>query len=118
MTNPTDPRSLPQRRPCGITQVTVATALVTLLQENAPAATWHLPTAGTRLEGQLTMPGSTSTDKHKALAEWQRIIGAGPVTSVPVGDCRTHLTISGSYEGVPVHVATIVTDDTPGAVAA
>lgn len=119
MSDPTNPRFLPKRRPSGLTQVTVATELVKLLQEDAPAATWHLPTSGTRLEGHLTMPGSTDTDKHKALAEWQRITGAGPVTSTTISDGRTHLTITGSYEGIPVTVATIVDiDDTPGAVAA
>lgn len=118
MSDPTNPRFLPERRRAGLDQLAVATEFVKLLQEDAPAASWTLPTAGTRLEGQLTMPGSTDTDRRRALATWQRIIGAGPVTSTPFGGHCSHLTITGSYEGIPVQVATIVTDDAPGQVAA
>lgn len=116
--DPTNPRFLTTSRRVEFDQVSTALDLVKLLQEDAPAASWTLPTTGTRLEGQLTMPGSTDTDRRRALATWQRIIGAGPVTSTPVGGHCSHLTITGSYEGIPVQVATIVTDDAPGQVAA
>lgn len=119
MFDPTSPRLLTQTQKTEFDQVTTGLVLVKLLQEGAPAAQWLMSDRGTRLDGQLMMHDSSTTDKRKALAEWQRILGAGPVTSAPVGDGRAHLAITGSYEGVPVNVATIVdADDTPGAVAA
>lgn len=119
MSDPTNPRFLTQNRRTEFDQVATGLVLVKLLQEGAPAAQWLMSDRGTRLDGQLMMHDSSTADKRKALAEWQRIIGASPVTSMPVGDHQLHLAITGSYEGIPVNVATIVdADDTPGAVAA
>lgn len=119
MSDPTNPRFLTQTQKTEFDQVTTGLVLVKLLQEGAPAAQWLMSDRGTYLDGQLMMHTSTSTDKRRALAEWQRILGAGPVTSTTISDGRAHLSIVGSYEGVPVNVATIVdADDAPGAVAA
>ena len=97
MNQPTEP----------ITQLRIATALVDLIQEDAPAATWDVAERGRRLTGQIIMPTGTDTDRRRALAAWQRILGAGPVTSSPVGHTE-HISVSGSYEGIPVRVVTIV----------
>ena len=103
--DPTNPTHVARRTEEPLTQLRAATTLVSLIQEDAPAGMWSIPTAGICLEGILTR--GSDTDRRQGLAAWQRIIGAGPVTSRANGG-NEHLTVSGSYEGVPVEVATIV----------
>lgn len=95
-----------------VDQIRATTTLLALIQEGAPSARWLLPadtqlgyTHLPHLEGHLT----TGTDRERlsGLAEWQRIIGAGPVDVTRVG-IREHHKIRGSYEGLAVEVLTIV----------
>lgn len=87
-----------------VPQLQAATVLLALIQEDAPAPTWVLDRRGDQLHGQLHGPNA---DRRNALAAWQRVIGAGPVTTHPSGG-MLHLGIRGSYEGVPVEVTTLV----------
>ena len=93
--------------------------------EDAPSAQWTLHD-----ERRLSLPSAESTALHghlmagtddelrRGLSAWQRIIGAGPVTSVSVGD-TLQLYITGSYEGLSVGMVTVVdADGAPEAVAA
>ena len=90
-----------------VPQLQAATALVALVQEDAPPASWEVSESGRRLSGQIVMPSGTDADRRNALAAWQRVLGAGPVETVPTGT-REHISVSGSYDGIPVRVVTIV----------
>ena len=112
MIDPTNPRSLTQARTTPITQTEVTRALATMIGEGAPSARWSMPddtqlgyTHLPHLEGHLTT--GTDRERRSGLAEWQRIIGAGPVDVTRVG-IREHHKIRGSYEGLAVEVLTIV----------
>lgn len=104
MSDPTNPRFLSQPDPEPMTQLRAALALVALIQEDAPAVQWRLDDNGRYLRGQLFGPQGS---RRPAMAAWQRVIGAGPVESNQSGHDE-HLSISGSYEGIPVDVVTIV----------
>ncbi|USY19687.1 hypothetical protein NE857_31410 [Nocardiopsis exhalans] len=128
MIDPTNPRFLSQPDPEPLTQLRAATTLVTLIQEDAPAPKWEIADDGRRLDGQLFMHDATDTDRRldgqlfmhdatdtdrrQALLAWQRVLGAGPVEVRPVG-ISEHISVSGSYEGVPVRVVTIVDGQCP-----
>lgn len=113
----TDPRSLHQPDPEPLTQLRAATTLVALIQQDAPAPCWTVADDGCRLEGQLMMHEATDTERRQALAAWQRILGAGPVASSSHAGSE-HIRVRGSYEGVPVEVATIVSASVDSEVAA
>lgn len=108
MDDPTNPYLLPAKGQTA-TQLQAAEALVLLLAEGAPAVQWTIRPRGV-LTGQFF--GATDAERRRALAEWQRIIGAGPVkVSAELGPTQ-HLTVAGSYEGVTVTVTTIVSSHT------
>lgn len=106
MTNSTDPWALTEREEHA--QLHVASTLLALVQEDAPAALWRMDSDGAYLDGQIF--GDTDTDRRRGLAAWQRVIGSGPVETTQVG-AHSHLTVRGSYEGVPVSVVTVVAAD-------
>lgn len=108
MDDPTNPRLLAEKRQ-PTTQLQAAEALVLLLAEGAPAVQWRIGHRGV-LDGQYF--GETDTERRRALAEWQRIIGAGPVATTAELGPTQHLAVRGSYEGVPVTVTTIVSSHT------
>jgi hypothetical protein len=95
----------PLRMGRSLAQRPAATALTRLLGEDAPTLLWVLRPEG-RLQGAPVV--DTDQDRLRALATWQRIIGAGPVTITPEGDTEENHTIVGSYDGIPVKVSTVV----------
>lgn len=112
MYDPTNPAHIRRRAEEPLTQLRAATTLLQLIQEDAPAAKWEMDDDGHRLDGHILMLDSTDVDRRQALAAWQRILGAGPVEVRPVG-ANEHISVSGSYEGVPVRVVTIVDSQCP-----
>lgn len=88
-------------------QTEVAEALVKLTREDAPTPTWFVNDTGPQLIGTLYLETGTDTDRRNGLLAWQRVIGAGPVHT-ETRDSKTRLTVTGSYEGVPVRVSTSV----------
>ena len=105
--DPTNPTHVARRTEEPLTQLRAATALLALVQEDAPAAEWALDHHGHRLVGQLLPSGGTDADLRRGLIAWQRVIGAGPVsTASHMG--ADHISVEGSYEGIPVRVVTIV----------
>lgn len=105
--NPTNPAHIRRRAEEPLTQLRAATTLLQLIQEDAPAAEWSLDHRGRTLSGHLMTRGATDTELRQGLAAWQRIIGAGPVSTARHAG-TDHISIEGSYEGVPVRVVTIV----------
>ena len=83
-----------------------------LVQEDAPAATWEMADDGRQLHGHVLMLDRADAERRQALEAWQRVIGAGPATVRPVQG-RDHVSVTGSYEGVPVRVVTIVDGQCP-----
>lgn len=93
-------------------QTTTAETLAALTREDAPAALWRLGAyAGEGLEGQI-VGDQDGTSRRRALAAWQRVLGAGPVEARRIGDAE-HLYVRGSYQGVAVTVVTVVDADQP-----
>lgn len=105
--NPTNPTHVARRAPEPMTQLRAATALVLLIQEDAPAAVWEISETGNALSGHIMMLSGTDNDRRQAMAAWQRVLGAGPVSASRVRD-KDHLSVAGSYEGIPARVVTIV----------
>lgn len=56
-----------------------------------------------------TLTSRTDFDQARrhTLSAWQRVIGAGPATTQRLG-ATDQLTVTGSYEGIPVRVSTMV----------
>ncbi|MFC9089022.1 hypothetical protein [Nocardiopsis dassonvillei] len=102
MTEPIKPR----------TQTEALAVLARLAAEGAPPVEWTITTGdGTdRLQARGLM-FTTGPDldrvRRVGLATWQRIIGAGPVTTSRAG-AYERLAITGSYEGLPVRVSTML----------
>lgn len=87
------------------TQHAAARALADLVREDAPTVEWGLPHDHRKLHGHLH--AATTRDHLTGLAAWQRVLGAGPVTRAAAGDWQ-HLTVTGSYSGVPVDVVAMI----------
>ena len=86
--------------------------LALLRTEDAPTIQWTLTDDAQvppRLEGHIH-PRTTAPDRYQrhALAAWQRVIGAGPITVDPARGGGERLTAIGSYEGIAVHVRTTI----------
>lgn len=93
------------------TQAEVFGLLAQLAGEGAPDPEWTVYADAARIGqvmGRLML--DTDTEQHKALAVWQRIIGAGPV-KVEAGARTDLLSVSGSYEGLAVRIVALVWSD-------
>ncbi|WP_304455922.1 hypothetical protein [Nocardiopsis sp. YSL2] len=87
-------------------QKLAATTLLALVTEDAPPAEWTLSADEPGLYGHV-FADHDERAQLEGLAAWQRVLGAGHVRHSTAGD-YDHLSIKGSYEGVPVEVITMI----------
>ncbi|WP_304452859.1 hypothetical protein [Nocardiopsis sp. YSL2] len=87
-------------------QQRLAETLLALVVEDASPAEWTLSADEPGLYGHV-FADNDERAQLEGLAAWQRVLGAGPVTHAVAGD-YDHLSITGSYDGVPVEVITMI----------
>jgi hypothetical protein len=101
-----DQRLRQQRIDQRLRQQRLAETLLALVAEDAPPAEWALPDTEPGLYGHV-FADHDERAQLEGLAAWQRVLGASHVKHAVAGD-YDHLSIKGSYEGVPVEVITMI----------